>query len=64
MANAEAFLSRLLPKWSDDQPAIDIVEVGAMYRILSGPYVGREAAGLAALKAQRAGFSKPLIVER
>ena len=64
IANAEVFLSRLLPKWSDDQPAVDIVEVGALYRILSGPYAGREAAGSAALKVQRAGFSKPLIVER
>lgn len=64
IANAEAFLSRLLPKWADDQPAVDIVEAGAMVRILSGPYAGREAANAAALKLQRAGFGKPMVVER
>jgi rare lipoprotein A len=61
--NAEAVLARLLPKWRDDLPPVDIVEYGSMYRIYSGPFVSRDAA-LAAQRQMPAGVIKGIMVQR
>lgn len=62
-ANAEALRSQLT-QIQPDLPALEVVQNGALFRVHSGPFQSRAAAQDVVQELQRAGITKPLIVQR
>jgi len=62
-SNAEATFSRLQSKLTQ-LPTFEIVQQGTLYRLFSGPFASRGAAGDAILLAQNVGVPRPIIVQR
>lgn len=63
-ANAEAILSHVRSRANHKLPALDIVQQGSLYRLVSGPFVNRSEATSAMNQAQDLGIGKPLVVLR
>jgi rare lipoprotein A len=63
-ANAEAARTRLMQKWDNAVPPLEVVLIGIYYRLHSGPFASRAEAEIAAQKILASGDIKPLIVQR
>ena len=64
IANAEGVLDRLLPKWAEGKPPLEIVEYGGVFRVYSGPYASRSEAQQAAQQVRATGVQLPVVVTR
>jgi rare lipoprotein A len=62
--NAEAVRSRLMRKWDDSLPPLEVSYVGVFYRLHSGPFATRAEAANAAQKLQGLSEIKAMIVQR
>jgi rare lipoprotein A len=63
-ANAEVARAKMLESWPTAMPAIDIVEIGTLHRLQSGPFATRMEADAAALQLRNAGTAKPMVVQK
>ena len=63
-ANAEAARFRLMQKWDNSVPSLEVAFIGLYYRLHSGPFATRAEAEIAAQKVQATNEIKALIVQR
>jgi rare lipoprotein A len=62
-ANAETTLNRLKDQLTQ-LPGFEIVQEGRLYRLLSGPFINRDAANIALQRAAGGSLVKPVVVQR
>jgi rare lipoprotein A len=59
--NAEVARSRLMQTWSPTLPPLEVVQIGSVYRVHSGPFASRSDAATAALQLQNTGVSTTIV---
>jgi rare lipoprotein A len=62
--NAEAMRAQYALAWVNKLPPAEVVQNGAHYRLMAGPFATREKAADAAQLIQEAGAPRPIIVQR
>jgi rare lipoprotein A len=62
--SAEEIRARLMREWPASLPPVEVVRIGSIYRIHSGPYGSRAEAEAAARSVQSAGPARPVVVQR
>jgi rare lipoprotein A len=62
--NAEQMRQKLGASWQSPWPGLQVMQVGSVYRLLSGPFDSRERASDVAQQMQNDGLPKPLVVQR